>query len=131
MIVTAENILLISAILLLISIVAGNVSSRFGVPTLIFFLGVGVLAGSEGVGGIYFDDPHIAQFVGIVALNFILFSGGLDTDLERVRPVLWRGIALSTIGVLVTALSVGLFVHYVFGFTLMEGLLPRQVGLVE
>ena len=57
-----ENILLIGSLLLLISIVAGNVSSRFGVPTLILFLIVGVMAGSEGVGGIYFDDTGIAQF---------------------------------------------------------------------
>ncbi len=127
MIVTAENILLISSILLLISIAVGNISGKFSVPTLIFFLGVGVLAGSEGIGGIYFDNPGIAQFIGIVALNFILFSGGLDTDWERVKPVLWRGVSLSTIGVLLTAFAVGIFVHFAFGFTLMEGVLLGSV----
>ncbi|MBL7731914.1 MAG: potassium/proton antiporter [Chitinophagaceae bacterium] len=123
MLLSPENILLSGSLLLLISIVAGKTSSRFGVPTLILFLIVGILAGSEGIGGIYFDSPQVAQLVGITALNFILFSGGLDTNWKVIRPVMWRGISLSTIGVLVTALSVGLFVHYVFHFTLAEGLL--------
>jgi cell volume regulation protein A len=123
MIASPENILLIGSVLLLISLIAGHTSGRFGVPTLILFLIVGVLAGSEGIGGIYFDNPAIAQFIGVTALNFILFSGGLDTNWQLIRPVLGRGIALSTIGVFITALTVGLFVHYVFNFSLMEGLL--------
>ena len=123
MVSSPENILLVGSILLLISIVAGKTSSRFGVPTLILFLIVGVLAGSEGIGGIYFDNPHIAQFIGVSALNFILFSGGLDTNWQTIKPVLWRGIALSTIGVFITALTVGLFVHYILRFSLLEGLL--------
>ena len=120
---TTGDILLAASILLLVSILAGKTSSRFGVPTLIFFLVVGILAGSEGIGGIYFDNPHIAEFIGVVALNFILFSGGLDTSWQSIKPIIWRGIALSTIGVLVTALAVGLFVHLVLHFTILEGLL--------
>ena len=87
MYVTTENILLIGSILLFISILAGKTSYRFGVPTLLFFLVIGMLAGSEGIGGINFNDPGTAQFIGIVALNFILFSGGLDTSWKAVRPV--------------------------------------------
>jgi cell volume regulation protein A len=121
------NILLIVSVLLLVSIVAGKTIKRLGVPTLILFLVVGILAGSEGIGGIHFDNPVITQFIGIVALNFILFSGGMDTDLQTIRPVMWRGIALSTIGVLLTALSVGLFMHYVFDFTIAEGMLLGAV----
>src|SRR5688500_8197447 len=121
--IEAGILLLVGSILLLISIIAGKTTSRLGVPTLIFFLIVGILAGSEGIGGIHFDNPGIAQFIGITALNFILFSGGLDTNWQTIRPVLWRGIALSTIGVFLTALSVGVFVHYLFDFTLVEGLL--------
>jgi potassium/hydrogen antiporter len=120
---TTENILLIGSILLFISIVAGKTSYRFGVPTLILFLSIGMLAGSEGIGRIYFNDPAIAQFIGIVALNFILFSGGLDTNWQTIKPVLWKGVSLSTLGVLITAVSVGFFVHYVTDFTLYEGLL--------
>jgi cell volume regulation protein A len=117
MFIEAGNILLIGSILLLISIIAGKTTNRLGVPTLIFFMVVGVLAGSEGIGGIRFDNTALAQFIGITALNFILFSGGLDTNWQSIRPVLWRGI------VFLTALAVGVFVHYSFGFTLMEGLL--------
>lgn len=123
MTLSTENILLIGSILLLLSILAGKTSHRFGVPTLLLFLGIGMLAGSEGIGGIYFDDPRLAQFIGIVSLNFILFSGGLETRWQSVRPVLWQGIALSTLGVLVTAISIGLFVWQITGFTLYEGLL--------
>ena len=123
MIIDAENILLIGSILLLVSVVAGKTTNRLGVPTLIFFLIVGVLAGSEGIGGIHFDNAALTQFIGIVALNFILFSGGLDTNWQSIKPVLWRGVALSTLGVFLTALSVGVFVHFAFGFTLMEGML--------
>jgi cell volume regulation protein A len=127
MVIDAGNILLIGSVLLLISVVAGRTLRRLGVPTLIFFLIIGILAGSEGIGGIHFDNAAIAQLIGIIALNFILFSGGLDTHWETIRPVLWKGVALSTIGVLLTALSVGVFVHYAFGFTLAEGMLLGSV----
>src|SRR6478672_12121812 len=98
------NILLIGSVLLLVSVIAGKTTNRLGVPTLIFFLIVGILAGSEGIGGIYFDNAELAQFIGIVALNFILFSGGLDTHWASIRPIIWRGISLSTLGVLLTAI---------------------------
>ncbi len=82
-----------------------------------------MLAGSDGLGGIYFNDPRLAQFLGVVALTFILFSGGLDTKWESVKPVLWQGLSLSTLGVLITALLVGIFSSYLLGFTIAEGLL--------
>src|SRR5919107_777934 len=93
-----DNILLIGSILLLISVLAGRTLRRFGVPTLILFLIIGILAGSEGIGGILFDNAKLAQFIGIVALNFILFSGGLDTNWQSIKPSLWTGVALSTVG---------------------------------
>lgn len=120
---TIENILLVGSLLLLLSVVAGKTSYRFGIPTLIFFLSIGMLAGSEGIGGIHFDDPKLAQFIGIVSLNFILFSGGLVTSWETIRPVLWQGIALSSLGVLITALSLGVWVWSLTDFTIYEGLL--------
>ncbi|MCW3092612.1 MAG: potassium transporter [Ferruginibacter sp.] len=123
MVIEPGNILLIGSILLLISIIAGKTTSKLGVPTLIFFLVVGILAGSEGIGGIHFANAQVAQFIGIVALNFILFSGGLDTNWKTIQPVLSKGIMLSTLGVLLTAFSVGIFVHLVFDFTLAEGVL--------
>jgi cell volume regulation protein A len=121
--VTPENILLIASVLIFISVLAGKTSFRIGVPTLILFLAVGMLAGSEGIGKIPFDDPGLAQFIGIVALNFILFSGGFETDWNSVKPIMWQGIALSVMGVLLTALSIGLFVWWVTDFTIYEGLL--------
>lgn len=120
---TTENSLLIGSVLLLISVLVGKTSFKFGIPTLLFFLLIGMLAGSESVGGIYFDDARTAQFIGIVSLCFILFSGGMDTDWQSIRPVVWHGISLSTLGVLFTAVSVGLFVAQVTDFTLYEGLL--------
>ncbi|MDF9797315.1 cell volume regulation protein A [Catalinimonas alkaloidigena] len=123
MTITIENILLIGSLLLLISIIAGKTSYRFGVPTLVLFLIIGMLAGSEGIGGIYFDDPKSAQFIGIIALNFILFSGGLDTHWGSIKPILWQGISLSTLGVLLTTLSLGVFVWAITDFTIYEGML--------
>ena len=81
---------------------------------LIIFILVGMIAGSEGPGGIEFDDAWAAQFLGVIALAFIIFSGGLHSSWKSVSPVLWTGVSLSTIGVFLTALLVGLFVHYFF-----------------
>jgi cell volume regulation protein A len=67
---TIENILLVGSLLLFVSIIVGKTSYKFGVPTLLLFLAIGMLAGSDGIGGIHFDNPQIAQFIGIVALQF-------------------------------------------------------------
>ncbi len=72
--------------MLFVSIIAGKTSYRFGIPTLLLFLAIGMLAGSDGIGRIHFDNPQIAQFIGVVSLNFILFSGGLDTNWKSVKP---------------------------------------------
>ncbi|GIV84861.1 MAG: K+/H+ antiporter [Candidatus Roseilinea sp.] len=118
-----EQLLLIIAGLLALSVLASKASSVLGVPSLVLFLAIGMLAGSEGLGGIYFDDARLAQAVGVVAFIFILFSGGLDTAWIEVRPVVWHGVALATVGVLITALAVGLFATAALGFSLLEGLL--------
>ncbi len=123
MIYSFENILLIGSILLLLSILASKTTGKLGVPSLIIFLAVGMLAGSDGLGGIHFDDANIAQFLGVIALTFILFSGGLETKWESVKPVLWQGVVLSTIGVLLTAGLIGAFIFTVTDFTFIEGLL--------
>ncbi len=123
MTLTTENILLVGSILLFLSLIAGKTSYRIGVPVLILFISIGMLAGSEGLGGIQFDNPAIAQFIGIVSLNFILFSGGLDTDWLSVKPIFWQGITLSTFGVMLTAFSLGLFVWAITDFSIFEGLL--------
>src|SRR5690606_20939563 len=88
---------------------------------------VGMLAGSDGIGNISFSDARLAQFIGIVSLNFILFSGGLDTQFDSVRPVLKQGIFLSTFGVLISALTLGWFVYLITDFTIYESLLLGSI----
>jgi len=122
-----EYMLLGTSLLLILSIIASRVSGRLGIPVLLAFLVTGMLAGSEGPGGIYFDNPWLAQSLGIVALAFIIFAGGLDTPWESVRPVLWQGIALSTVGVLITTFLVGWFAIHALDFSWLEGLLLGAV----
>ncbi|MGQ9621058.1 MAG: potassium/proton antiporter [Bacteroidales bacterium] len=127
MILTIENILLIGSALLFVSLLAGKASFRLGIPILVLFLIVGMLAGEEGIGGIKFDNPSIAQFIGIVALCFILFSGGFETDWTYVKPVIGQSVLLSTLGVLITAVLSGLFIWKVTDFSLYEGLLLGSI----
>jgi cell volume regulation protein A len=124
---SAENIMLAGSILLIASILANKTSFKLGIPTLIFFLAIGMMAGSEGIGKIYFNDPHLAEILGVLALNFILFSGGLDTKWESVKPIVWKGVALSTLGVLITATLVGIFAWLIADFTILEGLLLGSI----
>src|SRR5215813_501598 len=118
-----DEILVAASVLLLLSIFASKAAARLGVPALLLFLVLGMFAGSDGPGGIYFDDAYAAQSLGVVALSVILFSGGLDTEWSSIRPVLWQGLGLSTVGVLITAGLVGVFAKLVLGFSLLEGFL--------
>ncbi|MBI2427187.1 MAG: potassium/proton antiporter [Ignavibacteriales bacterium] len=118
-----EYLILIASSLILLSIAIAKFSDNLGVPTLLLFLGIGMLAGSDGPGGIYFDDAKLSQSIGIVALIFILFAGGLDTKWNEVRPVLKEASILATLGVLITALSIALLMVYVFNLSFLNGLL--------
>ncbi len=118
-----EYILLVLSVLILISITLTKFSENLGLPALILFLVVGMLAGSDGPGKIHFDNVYIAQYVGLVALIFILFSGGLETKWRQVRPIMWTAFSLSTIGVVLTTAALGAFVHYFFGLPLLESML--------
>lgn len=120
---TIEYLLLGASILLLVSVLASKASSRLGIPVLLLFLAIGMFAGSDGPGGIHFDNPSLAQSLGVVALAFILFAGGLDTEWASVQSQLGRGVVLSTLGVAITAGLVGLFATTVVGFSWLEGLL--------
>jgi cell volume regulation protein A len=122
-----EHLILGAAILLLASVVASKASGRFGVPALLVFLVVGMLAGSDGPGGIEFDYPRAAQWLGIVALALILFAGGLDTRWPNVRPVLRESLLLSTAGVALTAVLVALCSQFVLGLTFLEGMLLGSI----
>ena len=118
-----EALFIIFSVLTILSILTIKLSVRFGIPSLVLFLGIGMLAGSDGPGGLYFDNPALVQSLGVIALVFILFSGGLDTEWEGVRPVIWSGLSLSTVGVILTAVTVGWFVSVVQGLSFLEGLL--------
>lgn len=118
-----DYIMLAVAVILLLSVLGSKASNWLGIPALLIFLGLGMLAGSDGPGGIEFSDAHLTQSIGVVALVFILFAGGLDTAWDDVRNVARNALALSTIGVLFTALLVGFFAYAVLHVSLLEGLL--------
>lgn len=117
-----EQALLAIGILLLLAIFASKASGRLGLPSLLVFLTIGILAGSEGIGGIELDDAGVAQAIGIVALAIILFAGGLDTSWASVRPVLGRGLALSTVAVAVTAVTMGGVAAWLLDLPILAGL---------
>lgn len=112
-----EIFLLTLSILFFISILAQKAGHRFGVPALLLFLAVGMVFGTDGL-GIAFDNIEIAQTIGSVALCIILFSGGMDTKLDDIKPILPQGVILATVGVLLTALFTGLAVWYILGKTM-------------
>ena len=118
-----EPTLLLAAALVLTGVLASKLANRLGVPALLIFLGLGMLAGADGPGGVDFDDVEVAQAVGVAALALILFDGGLSTRWATVRPVLGQGAALATIGVALTASVTGLAATWVLD-------VPVEVGLL-
>src|SRR5688500_7888707 len=112
-----------TAVLLTLCVLLSKASFRVGIPTLVVFLAVGILAGSEGIGGIYFDNAYYAKTLGVVSLAYILFSGGLDTKWSLVKPVVKSATSLATLGVLINALLVGVFSYYILNLTWLESML--------
>ena len=115
--------LLIGAGLLLLSIVFSKVSARFGVPALVVFLVVGILAGPEGIGGLTIDHRSVVELLATVALINILFSGGLETSWQALKPVLGDGLLLATIGLCISAALVAVAMRFLFDVSWIEGLL--------
>ncbi|MBP8026251.1 MAG: potassium/proton antiporter, partial [Parabacteroides sp.] len=116
-----------------VSILAGKAGFRVGLPALLLFLGIGMLFGSDGL-GLQFSNPQIAQFIGMIALSIILFSGGMDTKLSEIKPIASQGVVLATLGVLVTTAITGYFIFWLTGLvagyetlTLAESLLMAAV----
>ena len=129
MLFTAENILLVGSILLFVSIIVGKTGYRFGVPALLLFLVVGMLFGSDGL-GLQFHNAGEAQFIGMVALSIILFSGGMDTKFTEIKPILSPGIVPSTFGGLLTAPFTGLCIWWLSGMSLTNIHLPLITSLL-
>ncbi|MBR5812164.1 MAG: potassium/proton antiporter [Alistipes sp.] len=103
-----ENLLLVWALLLFVAVMAGKVAYRFGAPALLLFLGVGMVFGLRTIN---FHSFEITQFIGMLALCIILFSGGMDTKFSEIKPILGPGTVLATLGVALTALLVGGFIY--------------------
>lgn len=129
-----ELFILIGSILLFFSIIVGKTGYKFGVPTLLLFLLIGIIAGNDVLGLIEFNNPKIAQYIGVIALNIILFSGGMDTRIADIRPIVFAGITLATVGVLLTALITGFFIYWLTNniihsvtFSLMQAILLASV----
>ena len=129
MIFTAENILLIGSVLIFTSILISKTGYRFGIPTLLLFLLVGMMFGSDGL-GLQFNSAEDAQFIGMMALSIILFTGGMETKFTDIKPVLKEGIVLSTVGVLLTTLLTGLFIFYISGWNSTNIELTFMVSLL-
>ncbi|MEL6607153.1 MAG: potassium/proton antiporter [Bacteroidota bacterium] len=124
---TVETILIIGSFLLFVSILASKISTRLGIPTLLIFLAIGMLAGSDGIGGINFENLQTAKTLGAITITLILFFGGLDTEFDHIKPIIWNGVLLSTIGVLVTAFSIGYVIYWATNLTLSESLLMGSI----
>lgn len=118
-----DQVLLVASVLIILAVVSSKLSAQVGLPVLVVFLGLGMLAGSEGPGGIPFEDYRLAHAIGTVALAFILFDGGLNTPRASLR-LAWKPAALlATLGVVVTSAVTGLIASHVLGLPLLEGLL--------
>lgn len=105
--ITGENVVLVAALLLFVAVMAGKVAYRFGAPALLLFLGVGMLFGWDFIS---FRSVEMTQFVGMMALCIILFTGGMDTRFTEIRPILGAGVVLATAGVVLTAFVLAGFV---------------------
>lgn len=110
----SEHMLLLCSILIFAAVLVTKVGSRYGVPSLLLFLLLGMVAGKDGL-GVRFDDFELAEGIGHFAMTIILFTAGLETPIHETRPVLRQGTLLSTLGVLLTVLFSGLFIWLVFG----------------
>ncbi len=122
-----DTLLFTFSLLVIISILIAKAFKNAGVPILLLFLIVGMLAGSEGPGKIFFDDAQLAQSIGIISLVLILFAGGLETKWKLASPILYSAISLSTFGVIITTSVVGIFIHYVLHMSFLISLLLGAV----
>lgn len=119
--------IVVIGVILFASVYASKISEKIGLPLLLIFLILGMLLGSDGIVGINFDNTLLAQAVGSIALIFILYSGGLDTHWDQIKPVVVSGVMLATLGVLMTAIILALFFYLMWNVTFLEALLLGSI----
>lgn len=122
-----DHLLFLAAVVLLLCVITSKLLYRFGVPTLLIFMALGMLFGSEGPGGIQFDNYELTRDICSVALIFIIFYGGFGTSWKLAKPVAFQAILMASVGVVMTAGLTGIFFSLVFGCSLLEGLLVGSV----
>jgi cell volume regulation protein A len=118
-----DQLILLASVLILLGILSSKLSARLGLPMLVLFLLVGMLAGEDGIGRIAFDNPQAAHALGTLALALILFDGGLQTPVQSIKQVWKPASILATLGVLITAIVTGIAASYILQISLLEGLL--------
>jgi cell volume regulation protein A len=118
-----NELILVAGLLLAAGLAAAKVADRVRVPGLLLFLGLGMLAGSEGIGGVEFEDAELTRTLGTIGLILILFEGGLTAGWGEIRPVLGTAISLATLGTIVTALITGVAAIWLFDLGTLEGLI--------
>lgn len=112
--ISSGNLILLVSFLMFIAILMAKVGTKYGVPTMLLFLILGMLAGEDGI-GIRIDELRVAEFLGHLAMTIILLTGGLETSLPETKPIIRKGISISTLGVFITIICSGLFIYYAFG----------------
>src|SRR5690554_6649243 len=122
-----DQLMLVAALLLILGILSSKFSARVGMPVLVLFLGLGMLAGSEGIGGIDFDNFELAHGIATITLGVILFDGGLQTSARAVALVWKPALTLATLGVLGTAIVTGVGAAYLLGLPLIQGVLLGSI----
>ena len=111
---SAGNLILFISLLMFVSILVTKIGTKFGVPTMLLFLVIGMLAGEDGL-GIKIENLHVAEFLGHLAMTIILLSGGLETSLAETKPIIRKGISMTTLGMFITIAATGAFIYYSYG----------------
>ncbi len=122
-----SSYILVVSLVIFICLFLNKVSNKLGLPTLLLFIFLGMLFGSDGIFKIYFDNYIVSEYICSIALIFIMFYGGFGTNWERAKPIATKSILLSTIGVILTSLIVGIFCYYILKFEFLESMLIGAV----